>query len=235
MVAAAGYGKTTLLAQWAARTSGRSPGSLDEHDADAVTLLRHLAAAFDAVEPLDPSLHEALAAPGAPGWTTVAPRLAAALTSCSRPFVIVLDNVELLRRGDASAVVLALAKSLPDGSVLALSGRTAPPLPIARLRAAGWVFELGTEELAFGRREAQLLVRDVGRKLDDAQVAELVARTEGWPAGLHLAALAVDAARLRRPAASTAPSATSASTSSPSTSRACHRSPRLSPPDVGAR
>ena len=193
VAAAAGYGKTTLLAQWAARDERPFAWlSLDERDADEVTLVRHLAAAFDAVEPLDPSLHEALAAPGGPVWTTVAPRLAAAVTSCTRPFVLVLDNVELLRRGDPSAVVLALAKSLPEGSVLALSGRTPPPLPIARLRAAGWIAELGTEELAFGRRESQLLLRSVSGKLDNAVAAELVARTEGWPAGLHLAALAFD-------------------------------------------
>ena len=159
------------------------------------------------------------------------------LTSCSRPFVIVLDNVELLRRGDASAVVLALAKSLPDGSVLALSGRTPPPLPIARLAAAGWdgrARHRGARVRPPGGAAPRPGRRAEARRR--RQVAELVARTEGWPAGLHLAALALDAARLRRPAASTAPSATSASTSSPSTSRASRaRSPRLSPPDVGAR
>ena len=155
------------------------------------------------------------------------------VTSCSRPFVIVLDNVELLRRGDASAVVLALAKSLPDGSVLALSGRTPPPLPIARLRAAGWVFELGTEELAFGRREAQLLVRDVGRSSTTRRSpSSSRGRRAGRPVSTSPPSLSTRP-RLRRPAASTAPSATSASTSSPSTSRACHRSP--SPFSAGRR
>jgi LuxR family maltose regulon positive regulatory protein len=188
VVATSGYGKTTLLAQWAARDERPFAWlSLDEHDNDPLILLRHLAAAFERVEPLAPSVVGALAASDASVWPEAAPKLAAAIAGLRIPFVLVLDDAHLLRPGDSADVVLALAGQVPEGSMLVLAGREPPPLPIPRLRAAGRVLELGDSQLALSRRESLLLVRNAGLEVEDEVVAELVDRSEGWAAGLYLA------------------------------------------------
>jgi LuxR family maltose regulon positive regulatory protein len=192
LVAPAGYGKTTLLAQWAARdTRPFAWITLDERDNDPLVLLRHVTAALHRIEPLDPGALEAAAAPSGSVWNTLVPRLAAAMTSFGRSFVFVLDDVHLLRAGDSAHAAGVLADHLPEGSLLVLGGRVAPQLPIARLRSAGRMLELGPRELALTRREAQLLLRGAGLELAEADAAELARRTEGWAAGLYLASLAV--------------------------------------------
>jgi LuxR family transcriptional regulator, maltose regulon positive regulatory protein len=192
VVAASGYGKTTLLAQWAARDERPFAWvSLDEHDNDPLILVRHLAASFDRVEPLDASILDALVQPGPSVWSAAAPALAAAFSSCPRPFVAVLDDADLLHKGDSADAVLALADNVPAGSMLVLAGRAQPPLPIARLRASGGLLELGTSELALSRREAQLLLRAAGPTLEDEISADVLGRAEGWATGLYLAARAL--------------------------------------------
>jgi LuxR family maltose regulon positive regulatory protein len=189
VVAGAGYGKTTLLAQWAARDERPFAWvSIDERDNDPLVLLRHLAAAFDRLKPLDAAALDKLAEPGASVWPAAVPRLAVAV-SVAGPFVAVLDDAHLLRAGDSADIVAALAEHVPNGSMLVLAGRRAPALPIARLRSRGQLLELRTSDLALDRREAQLLVRESGAELDDASVEGLIASAEGWAAGLRLAAL----------------------------------------------
>ena len=193
VVAAPGFGKTTLLAQWAARDERPFAWvSIDERDNDPLVLLRHVAAAFEHVEQLPASLLDAFAAPGPSVWAAAAPRLAAALSSCRRPFVLVLDGADVIRAGDAADAVIALADHIPEGSMLVLAGRVQPPVPVARLRARGELLELGTRELALSRRESMLVLREAGLKLDEEDAADLLERTEGWAAGLYLAALAFD-------------------------------------------
>ena len=80
---------------------------------------------------------------------------------------------------------------LPSGSQLVLAGRDAPPLPIARLRAEGKVMEIGPGDLALTVAEASSLLRAAGVTLGQDDMAELYRRTEGWPAGLYLAALSL--------------------------------------------
>jgi LuxR family maltose regulon positive regulatory protein len=191
LAAPAGYGKTTLLAQWAGR-DGRSFAwvSVDARDRDPIVLLRHVAAALHAVDPLEQHVLDALAAPGSSVWTSVLPRLGSAL-SASDPVVLVLDDAHLLRAGDPLEVVRALADHLPAGSLLVLAGRVSPNLPIASLRAAGRLLELGVEDLALSPREAQLLLRSTRAELSFEEVTRLVAECEGWPAALYLAALAL--------------------------------------------
>jgi LuxR family maltose regulon positive regulatory protein len=193
VVAPPGYGKTTLLAQWVGRDERPAAWlTLDERDDDPVLLLRHVAAALDRLQPVDPKVLEALARPGRSIWQAAAPRLAAVIAS-RRPFVLVLDEVDRLARGESAAVLATLAEHVPEGSLLALAGRVTPPLPISRLRARGGLLELRTEELALTPREARLLVRETGVTLAEPQVAELVAAADGWAAGLRLAVRAVEA------------------------------------------
>jgi LuxR family maltose regulon positive regulatory protein len=194
VVAPAGYGKTTLLAQWDQRTAHRVVWvSLDQRDNDPVVLLTYVAVALDRVEPIDPRIVRGLAGPGA-SIVGAVPRLAAAMAAMSQPVALVLDHLELLGNQQALDAVAELAAQLPTGAQLLVASRARPPLPVALLRGQGRVVELGVEELAMDHQETRLLLEGAGVGLDDGEVDELLARTEGWPVGLYLAALAHKAA-----------------------------------------
>ena len=191
MVAPAGYGKTTLLSQWAARDVRPFAWvSIDEHDDDPVALLRHVAAALDRVETLPASALESLRLDEESARTRALPRLTEAIRSRQSPFVLVLDGADSLKR-DSISVVGELVKHIPVGSMIVLSGRVLPKLPVAALRAGGPLLEIGPYELALSRREAEMLLRAARVELADAEITDLVERTEGWAAGLYLAALAL--------------------------------------------
>jgi len=194
VVAPPGYGKTTLLAQWAAR-NGRRVGwvSVDHHDNDPAVLLTYIATALDRIELIDPTVFHALASPGVAIAATVVPRLAAALSSMSQPVALVLDHVEVLSNWECLDAIAELAVQLPGGSQLALASRGELPLPVASLRAQGQVVEIGVNELAMDHKEARALLEGAGAQLGDVEAAKLIGRTEGWPAGLYLAALALRA------------------------------------------
>jgi LuxR family transcriptional regulator, maltose regulon positive regulatory protein len=190
VVAPPGYGKTTLLSQWA-EVSGQAFAwvSVDRGDNDPKVLLTYVAEALDAVGPIDEAVFEALASPTSSVPGSVVPRLGSALWSMPVPVVLVLDDVHVLDNRECQAALSALANHVPDGSRLVLAGRTRPPLRIARLRAEGRILEIGPGDLSLTRDDAASLLRDAGIALGDADVAELHRRTEGWPAGLYLAAL----------------------------------------------
>ena len=186
-----GYGKSTVLAQWAARDERPFAWvTLDEGDNDALTLLRYVAAALDRIEPLDLDVQAALDRARTSVWRSAAPRLCAALAARSEPFVLVLDDVQAIhaarRSRDARAAGEPHAGRItlcsPAGSARVAAG------PAAR---EGGLFELGGADLAFSRREANLLLRGAGVALEEPAVVELTDRTEGWPAGLYLAALSI--------------------------------------------
>ncbi|HEX3214946.1 MAG TPA: LuxR C-terminal-related transcriptional regulator, partial [Actinomycetota bacterium] len=199
VVAPAGYGKTTLLGQWAERTGRRVAWvSVDRHDNDPVVLLTYLAVALARVEPIDPGVFQALTAPGVSVVGTVVPRFASAVSAMTEPVAVVLDHVELLDNRECLDAVAELAVRLPPGSQLVLASRRTPPLPVAVLRSQGQVAEVGADELAMDEQEARALLEGAGVQLTSAEVAELVGRTEGWPVGLYLAALAHKAGGPRR-------------------------------------
>ena len=190
VAAPAGYGKTTLLSQWAERNDQAFAWvSVDEADNDPKVLLSYIAEALDAVEPIGERVFDALAAAASSVPGSVVPRLASAFSSMISPIVLVLDDVHLLRNSECRAALSVLADHVPDGSRLALAGRAGPPLRIARLRAEGKILEIGPNDLAFACGEASSLLREADVALGDDEVAELHQRTEGWPAGLYLAAL----------------------------------------------
>ena len=190
MVAPAGYGKTTLLSQWAER-NGQSFAwvSVDEADNDPKVLLSYVAKALDAVEPIDGRVFDALASPVSSVPGSVVPRLGAAFSSMTSPVVLVLDDVHVLHNSECRAALSVLADHVPDSSQLVLAGRAEPPLRIARLRAEGKILEIGPGDLSLTCEEASSLLRNAGVVLGEDEVAELHRRTEGWPAGLYLAAL----------------------------------------------
>jgi LuxR family maltose regulon positive regulatory protein len=204
VVAPAGYGKTTLLSQWAER-NGRAFAwvSLDERDNDPKVLLTYVAEALNAVEPIGQRVFDALASPGSSVPGSVVPRLGSALASMTSPVALVLDDVHVLHNPECRAAMPVLADHVPSGSQLVLAGRDAPPLPVARLRAEGKVMEIGPGDLALTVAEASSLLRESGVTLGQDDMAELHRRIEGWPAGLYLAALSLrDGGSVRNPVAS---------------------------------
>jgi LuxR family transcriptional regulator, maltose regulon positive regulatory protein len=191
VVAPAGYGKTTLLSQWAAKDARQFAWiTIDERDNDPVVLARHIAAALAQTGELSPHLVNALSSPGKPIWAAAVPRLGAALAERS-PLVLVLDDFNLLRSRAALEVVSALIGDEAEGSMLVAATRVAPTLPLAPLRASGRLLELGVEELALSKREARLLLNATGVTLSDGEAADLIEQCEGWAAALYLAALAI--------------------------------------------
>src|SRR3954470_20239548 len=191
LCAGPGYGKTTALAQWV-QSHGQRPFawvSVDQHDNDPVVLLTYVAAALDRVAPVDPGVFEALASPGASVEATVVPRLGAALAAIDRPVVLAFDDVHAIGNPRCIDAIVALAGHVAEGSQLVLAARDGSALPLGSLRTRGLGLELGPDDLRMDEHEAKELLSASGLEIGDEDVAELLRRTEGWPAGLYLAAL----------------------------------------------
>jgi LuxR family maltose regulon positive regulatory protein len=190
VVAPAGYGKTTALSEWA-ENDGRPFAwiDLDDEDNDAAHLLASITLALDEIEPVG---RDVFAAPSA-GETGVGDvllgRLGPAIAGRQRPFVLVLDNVHALTAAGSLEILEAIIDHLPHGSQLALASRTEPALPVGRLRAHRRLVELRSRDLVMTRGEAALSLTGLGLRSGDVDM--LVQRTEGWPAGLYLAALSL--------------------------------------------
>ena len=192
VVAPAGYGKTTLLSQWAERGEQAFAWvSVDERDNDPKVLLTYVAKALDAVEPLSGRAFDVLASTASSVPGAVMPRLGSAFAAMATPVVLVLDDVHLLHTRECRSALSVLADHVPSGSRLVLTGRTEPPVRIARLRAEGRILEIGRADLSLTREKAARLLREAEVTLGEDDVAELHRRTEGWAVGLYLAALAL--------------------------------------------
>ena len=196
VVAPAGYGKTTLLALWAEDDDRPFAWvSLDSHDNDPIVLLSHIAVALARVSPLPPETFDALRTAGVSVPATVVPRLGAALSQVPHPVVLILDDVHHLWDGASLDALVALVDHVRGATQVALAGR-GMPVPLARHRAQGRVLEFGVQSLAFTDDGARSLLRAAGADLPETEVAELARRTEGWAAGLYLAALSPARIRL---------------------------------------
>ena len=194
VVAPAGYGKTTLLGTWRETESAQRPVawlSLDEADDDPIVLWSHALEALRLVCPgLDPSISTELLA-GAPLDVALL-RLANQLTE-QGDAALVLDDFHRLSNGAARDSIAWLAAHAPRGFRLVVSSRSEPALPLAVLRARGELIELRAEELGFTSEEANALLNErLKLRLSHEDIEVLVERTEGWPAGLYLAALSLE-------------------------------------------
>ena len=194
--APAGSGKTALLADWA--RSGNRPVawlSLDAADNDPVRFWRHVVAALDRArsgigERIGPLL--GLPAPASFGGLVTALINELAAQRGDGEVLLVLDDYHLIDAQPVHGSLGFLLEHLPPGLHLVLASRADPPLPLARLRAGGQLAELRTADLRFSGEEAAALLREsAGADLPAAAVAALAARTEGWVAGLQLAALSL--------------------------------------------
>jgi LuxR family maltose regulon positive regulatory protein len=191
--APAGFGKTSLLGDWALHS--RQPVawlSLDGGDSDPARFWRYVAAALDGLRPGVGQRVEALFQGGQPPLETVLGVLVNQLVEAPEQAVLVLDDYHLVEAPPVHESLAVLLERLPSQLRLVLSSRADPPLPLARLRASGQLAELGEADLRFSSEEtAELLRMAVGRELSEAAAAALGERTEGWAAGLQLAALSL--------------------------------------------
>jgi LuxR family transcriptional regulator, maltose regulon positive regulatory protein len=196
VVAPAGYGKTTALAQWADRDERPLAWiTVDERDNDPFVFLRHVAAALGELGRIDAALLRDLRSPGDSVWDAVVPGVLALVSSPERTRILVVDDVHLLAPGEAASTLALLAENVPEGSTIVLAGRGVPAeVPLAALRAGGRLFELGPDDLALGGREARALARNAAVHLSDVELRRLLERTEGWAAGVHLEVLSEDVA-----------------------------------------
>jgi LuxR family maltose regulon positive regulatory protein len=190
----AGFGKTTLLADWAA--SARWPVawlSLDPEDNDPARFWRYVIVALDRVcEGLAEHLLSLLTPPGVTAGQGVATALINRLQATPDEVALVLDDYHLLQSGSIHEGMAFLLDHLPPQLHVVLSSRSDPPLHLARLRARSQLAELRTADLRFTPQEAAILLRQVwGLDLSPGAIAALEGRTEGWAAGLQLAALSL--------------------------------------------
>jgi LuxR family transcriptional regulator, maltose regulon positive regulatory protein len=193
LLAPAGYGKTTLLGEWEACDPRPFAWlTLDRGDNDPDTLLSAIALALEAVEPLGWEVLEPLSSRRRDAPGVALRRLVKSLSRRQLPAVLVLDDLHALQSKEARAVVKALAQGCGQNLQLALASRSADGIPVARLRAHGDLIVLRGDELAMTRSESAALLSLTNLELSSEQALALHRRTEGWPAGLRLAALSTD-------------------------------------------
>ncbi|HEY5858066.1 MAG TPA: LuxR C-terminal-related transcriptional regulator [Aldersonia sp.] len=189
VTAPAGYGKSTLLAEWAA-VEDRRVGwvSLDRLDDDPAALLALLASAYSRVSPGDADLVAEVSGLGVSALGRAAPRLASLLHASPRPFVLMLDDLHELRSPACHDVLGVVISGVPHGSQLVAASRTEQPhLPV--LRASGDAVEVVAGDLALDAEGARQIFSEAHVRVSREHAAAVSERTEGWPAGLYLAAL----------------------------------------------
>ena len=189
VLAPAGYGKTTAMGLWDdADDRDFVWVHLDGLDNEPVHLLRHLAQALTAADAIDPDQVKVLWGERRSVDLDLLPALAGALT-LEGPIVLVLDDIHAVSSPSAQRCIDGVRAHLPSGSHVALVGRSLPAGSLAQRRMSGTTFELDSTDLMMRPEEATLLFSSAGLRLGNDEVARLVDRTEGWPGGLHLAAL----------------------------------------------
>ncbi|MEK6271171.1 MAG: LuxR C-terminal-related transcriptional regulator [Actinomycetota bacterium] len=193
IIAPAGYGKTTVLSEWDA--ADERPFiwvTFDDRHNDPAFMVGSIASALDEIEPIDGGVFEGLATPRPSIRKVVVPRLVESLRGRERPFVLVLDDLQSLEDSVSLHSVTAMAEHMPSGSQLALATRSEPPIGLGRLRTHRRLVELHAHDLVMTRSEASHLLEAAGFELGSAAVKRLIERTEGWPAALYLATLALE-------------------------------------------
>lgn len=193
VIAPAGFGKTTLLAQWAEQDQRESLWvPVKERHNDPVLLVGQIAVALDATEALGEEVFAPLNSPLPDVSGSVVPRLCEALGRRSTPVALILDDMHSLSGPDALTCIRVLAEQFPESSRLVMASRSEPEIGLGRLRAKGRLEDIRSDVMALTKGEATQLLAAEGHVLSDQLVAKLVELTEGWPAGLYLAALALE-------------------------------------------
>jgi LuxR family maltose regulon positive regulatory protein len=190
--APAGFGKTTLVSSWLAEgTFPTAWVSLDTGDNDPTRFVSYLIAALRKISPgVGVAAQAQLQSPQPPPLESVLTMLINALCAFSEHAVAVLDDYHTIDTPTVHNAVAFILDHLPPRMHLVIVTRADPPLPLARLRARGHLCEIRETDLRFTTEEAIAFLNEVmGLRLSAEDVATLEARTEGWVAGLQLAAL----------------------------------------------
>jgi LuxR family transcriptional regulator, maltose regulon positive regulatory protein len=196
--APAGYGKTTLVSKWLKDTGVSSAWlSLDAGDNDPTRFLQYLITAIQSITPsvgndllymlqgAQPAQHE-----------NVINLLTNELASISDPFVLVLDDFHVINNETVLSIISYLLEHLPHQKHLVLLTRIDPPLPLSRLRVRNQLLDIRADQLRFTRDEIAAFLNDVmGLTLSGNDLSAMETRTEGWIAGLQLAALSMQSSK----------------------------------------
>ena len=194
-----GYGKTTLLAHWRQVEEAEVAFawvSLDEQDNDPARLWRHIVEALRRAVPEDQDFGaDVLVGLGVVGQQLVGTTISMlinALAESPHQIVLLLDDYQFVTEWETHESIAFFIEHIPENVHLVISSRSDPPLPLGRLRARGELAEIRTEEFAFTEEEAERLLNEkMDLNIEPDDVAVLLEHTEGWPAGIYLAALSL--------------------------------------------
>jgi LuxR family maltose regulon positive regulatory protein len=196
--AAAGFGKTTILSEWAEKCERPFAWfSVDERDNDPQRFFIHFIAAIQQIkDDIGESSLESLQAPQFPPLESFLTGLINEISGISIPFVLVLDDYHLISNRTIHEGLIFLVENFPPHLNLVISGRADPPWPMARIRAQGMLNEIRTNDLRFSSKEVRQFLHDVmALELTSQDISALETRTEGWIAGLQMAAISMKARR----------------------------------------
>ena len=189
VTAPAGYGKSTLLVEWAvAEDRPVAWVALDRFDDDPAVLLTLLASAYARIAPGSSDLIADMSGLGVSVLGRAAPRLASALRTSPVPFVLMLDDLHELRSPACHDALGVVISGIPRGSQLVAASRSEQP-QLPRLRAAGDAVELLADDLALDAAGAEQIFAAAQVSLPHELIAAVTERTEGWPVGIYLAAV----------------------------------------------
>jgi LuxR family transcriptional regulator, maltose regulon positive regulatory protein len=195
VAAPAGYGKTTVVTQWLASkpaTAKLAWISLDSPENEPARLWTHIATALDRAGcSIARDIAGFIAAGRHDMMTTVLPRIIDAIAVLPAEVTVLIDDFHIVRSAECNDQMEFFVKHLPSNAHLVLITRTDPILRLGRLRAAGQLAEIRADDLAFTQDEVYSILASDGVQLSDDSISELVHRTEGWPAGIYLAALSL--------------------------------------------
>ena len=192
--APAGYGKTTLVAEWL-RTQEHAVTwlSLDENDDDPARFMGYLMAALAQVDPqFGGTLRAMLGTPQPPPQDIIATTLVNEIGEISTPFSLVLDDFQFLQNPAIHQQLNFILDYQPENMHLVITTREDPPVPLSRLRASKQVVEVRQTDLSFTLEEVSRFLHSVvGISLSQEDAAALARRTEGWAVGLQMAAISM--------------------------------------------
>lgn len=192
--ASAGFGKTTLLAEWVAQSKDLVAWvSLDRADNDPGRFFAYLIAAMQKInEDIGREIERALCSGQLPPLPMIATSLANDMVAVDVPFILVLDDFQVIQDRAILEVLETLLADPPEQFHLVLITREDPLLPLGRLRANHKMTEIRAADLRFSDRQVDVFFHDVmGLSLSDEDITTLENRTEGWAVGLQLAAIAM--------------------------------------------
>ncbi|MGB7874987.1 MAG: hypothetical protein WBL25_11440, partial [Anaerolineales bacterium] len=195
--APAGYGKTTLITQWIQQIQSNKTAqicwySLDGDDNSTQQFFRYLASAVEVLPGKQSTLEQLIQSPQSPPVKDLMNAFINDVAAVSTPFFLILDDYHVLESAEIDQAMDFIIENMPPPMTLIVTSRSDPGFPMARRRARAELIELRVDDLRFTEGEAaQFIQQTTNLTLSLDQIAALEARTEGWIAGLQMAALSI--------------------------------------------